>query len=77
MTEIKALSPFQGKPQNNDQITDFQNGFIQQTQQFSFTSNSSLKGPVTKKIKNKQINKHNSHHVLTENVRQQNLKAQE
>ena len=81
--KIKTLSLFQGNPQNNHQITDFKNSFTQQIQQFICYSNPQLKGPESKKKKNKakkQLQQPSYSSVLnkgTENLRQQNTRAQE
>ena len=81
--EMKTLSLFSENPQSNDHMSDFWNRFTQQTQQFLCTSNSWLKGAETKKIKERQRNRHNNHHCSshlnkeTENVREQNTKIQE
>ena len=69
MIEIKTLSLFQGNPQNNDHMSDFWNSFTQQIQQFLCTRNSYLKEPETKKIKKKQINRHNSHDLLANKIK--------
>ena len=52
VTEIKALSLFQGNPKSSDENL---------TQQFLCTSNTELKGLETKKAKNEQRNRHKHH----------------
>ena len=61
VTEIKALSLFQGNPKSWDEEPDFWNSFTKQTQQFLCTNNTELKGLETKKAKNEQRNIHNYH----------------